>query len=92
MSEVESLSEPATQSMVTVRLSDELIHPEQIGLPRSPSSRGSRISRSTSSTSLSEQDTGSIDSVDWEGLEKSEEEEAKVDGTDEVRLGFAVVN
>jgi hypothetical protein len=80
-------------SMVSVRLSDipfdpdldiidERENPLDASVPRSgsPSSRTSRSSSRTSESSIS------INSVNWEGLEKTEEQEAKYDATDEVSL------
>lgn len=92
--EVEPENVPLPRSsMVSVRLSDipfdpdldiidEREIPREVSVPRSsPSStRSSRSSSQTSESSLS------IDSVNWEGLEKTEEQEPKDDGTDEVSL------
>ncbi|KIW66147.1 hypothetical protein PV04_08349 [Phialophora macrospora] len=77
-------------SMVSVRLSDipfdpdldiidERDSPLEAPVPRSgsPSSRTSRSSSQTSESSIS------MNSVNWEGLEKTEEQEAKYDATDE---------
>jgi len=76
-------------SMITVRLSDIQVHPdvdEELGQDASPqpsihqsspsSTRSSRSSSRTSESSIS------LISVDWEGLEKTEEQE-KDDATDE---------
>ncbi len=84
-------------SMITVRLSDIQVHPdvdEELGQDASPqpsihqsspsSTRSSRSSSRTSESSIS------LISVDWEGLEKTEEQE-KDDATDEVRSGIEMV-
>jgi hypothetical protein len=83
-------------SMITVRLSDIQVHPdvdeevEQDASPQpsirqsSPSTRSSRSSSRTSESSIS------LISVDWEGLEKTEEQE-KDEATDEVRSGIKMV-
>ena len=84
-------------SMITVRLSDIPLQPdvdeelEQEASPQpsirqsSPSStRSSRCSSRTSESSIS------LISVDWEGLEKTEEQE-KDEATDEVRSCIAMV-
>ena len=81
-----------TSSMITVRLSDIPVCPDDVeaadqdasqeaSIPRSsPSSP--RFSRSSSQTSDS---STSVNSVDWAGLEKTEEQEPKDEATDEVR-------
>lgn len=79
-------------SMITVRLSDIQAPPEldvdaeveaspQLSV-RQSSPSSTRSSRSSSRTSDS---SVSINSVDWEGLEKTEEQESKDGATDEVR-------
>ena len=85
MSEVEVIVPAATQSMVTVRLSDVQMSPEMVDLPRSPSPRSSVLTQSSHSSCISDQETSSIDSVNWETLDRTEEEEAKAGRTDEVR-------
>ena len=78
-------------SMVSVRLSDIPFDPDldiigeshvsqEVSLPGSgpPSTRTSRSSSRTSESSVS------MNSVNWEGLEKTEEQEAKDDTADEV--------
>ena len=72
-----------SQSMVSIRLSDVELFPEMIDLPRSPSPRSSILSRSSQATSISDTDTSSFRSVNWESLEKTEEEETKNVETDE---------
>jgi hypothetical protein len=79
-------------SMVSVRLSDIPFDPDLdiiserepsqvVSTPRSdgPSTRTSRASSQTSESSIS------MHSVNWEGLEKTEEQERKDEDTDEVR-------
>ena len=85
MSEVEVLAPTATQSMVTVCLSDVDLAPDMINLPRSPSPHSSILTRSSRCSSVSDLDTSSIESVNWGFLDKTEEEEAKAERTDEVR-------
>jgi len=80
---------PPTNSMVTVRLSDERIEPPQVTLGCDPKRRSSSVA-SRSSIASAGSDTGSSSpsntSVDWEILEKTEEQEPKDEGTDEVYL------
>jgi hypothetical protein len=81
-----------TSSMITVRLSDIQVHPDvgedlepgvsQVASLRQSIPSSTRSSRSSSQISDS---SASIHSVDWEGLEKTEEQEAKDEETDEVR-------
>lgn len=87
-----------TDSMVTVRLSDACLEAESFPAidsaphsyagtvvtdhDESPTSSLSR--RSSMSSSRSSQASSSAKSVDWEGLEKTEEQEIKDDATDEV--------
>ena len=85
----EATEQPSTNSMVTVRLSDVQIHPEveaQVADPNERfSTRSASIASKTSSSSTnSHNETMSMESVDWEGLEKTEEQERCEDGTDEV--------
>ncbi|OCT47229.1 putative GTPase activating protein (Evi5) [Cladophialophora carrionii] len=90
-SDVEPENVPLPRSsMVSVRLSDipfdpdldiidERDVPQEVSVPHSgsPSTRSSRSSSRTSESSIS------MNSVNWEGLEKTEEQEAKYDATDE---------
>lgn len=87
-----------TDSMITVRLSDAYLDVEPFPTMESEShsyantvvtdheaSQTSSLSRSSSvSSSRSSQASSSSKSVDWEGLEKTEEQEVKDDATDEV--------
>lgn len=87
-----------TDSMVTVRLSDAQFHGEPLpiedlaehcgldeGQLGTHASLHSSISRTSSrNSSRSSQASSTSISVDWEGLEKTEEQEAKDDATDEV--------
>lgn len=89
-----------TDSMITVRLSDAHLDVEPFPATESAShsyantvvtdheeSQASSLSRSSSvASSRSSQASGSSKSVDWEGLEKTEEQEVKDDATDEVCL------
>lgn len=90
-SDVEPENVPLPRSsMVSVRLSDIPFDPDldvidehdvpEASLPRTdpPSTRTSRSSSRTSESSRS------IDSVNWEDLEKTEEQEARDDAADEV--------
>ncbi len=76
-----------TDSMVTVRLSDVQIHPIIEESPRNSKARTSSVSSRSSSASIAS-DSGSTSpsntSVNWEGLEKTEEQEARDQATDEV--------
>lgn len=79
----------ATNSMVTVRLSDVQIHPEveeMVDAKEASATRSASIvsKTSSSSSSNSHNETMSMESVDWEGLEKTEEQERCEDNTDEV--------
>ena len=77
-----------TNSMITVRLSDVQIHPNDgpsdAHDSSSPASSTASKRSSRSSASISD-DSISLNSVDWEGLEKTEEQEPKDEGTDEVQ-------
>ena len=82
-------------SMISVRLSDVQLQPatEEIDASSRTSVRQStasspRSSRSSSRTSAS---SISVNTVDWEGLGKAEEQEARDDATDEVRY-YAIWN
>lgn len=93
-------------SMITVRLSDAQLltephiseEPSELQTPTAPEnnfnnnvvSLGSRPSSRASSHSSRGSTTS--DSVDWEGLEKTEEQEVKDDATDEVRCLHYVEN
>ncbi|KIW10455.1 hypothetical protein PV08_11419 [Exophiala spinifera] len=77
-------------SMITVRLSDIQSPPEldldaEVEASPQPSIRQSSPSstRSSRSSSRTSESSVSIRSVDWEGLEKTEEQEAKDEATDE---------
>ena len=78
-----------TNSMVTVRLSDVQIHPE-VEVDMADPDNGfstrsvSASSKTSSSSSNSHNETMSLESVDWDGLEKTEEQERCEDNTDEV--------
>lgn len=89
-----------TDSMVTVRLSDANLQAEPATfqasaqeLNRAIAEQNSRTSVATSSLSRtssrsssgSSQASSTSNSVDWEGLERTEEQEVKDDATDEVR-------
>jgi len=89
-----------TDSMITVRLSDAQLQPclESISnstqdLNRATVEQNSHTSMAASSTSRtssrsssrSSQASSISNSVDWEGLERTEEQELKDDATDEVR-------
>lgn len=81
---------PATNSMVSIRLSDVEIHPGVDGVEDAVdpnetfSARSASIASKTSSSSSDGRDeVMSIESVDWEGLEKEEQERCE-DSTDEV--------
>jgi Rab-GTPase-TBC domain len=84
-----SSSTPGTGSMVTVSLSDTELAPQpdldanpaDVSHSRSSSLSSSLRSRSTSSGNGSESPTK--DTVDWEELDKSEEQESRGEGTDE---------
>ena len=92
MTEVEHVhdatTQPVTSSMVTVRLSDVQIHPEveDSADPNETFSTRSAsiISKTSSASSGSHNETMSMESVDWEGLEKTEKQERCEEGTDEV--------
>lgn len=89
-----------TDSMITVRLSDAELQTEPIPADDSASvsyantvvseqdahhSTTSSVSRSSSHSSRrSSLSSSAANSVDWEGLEKTEEQEVKDDATDEV--------
>jgi len=92
-----------TDSMITVRLSDAQLQPElahvsgatqdwnkatveQNSLTDTAASSTTRTS--SRSSSRSSQASSISNSVDWEGLEKTEEQELKDDATDEVRQGL----
>lgn len=78
-------------SMITVRLSEVDLQPvldaiseqDVIQDPSAPQSSPSSTRSSRSSSSTSDSST-SIDTVDWEELDKTEEQESKVDTSDEV--------
>ena len=78
----------STDSMVTVRLSElhepkDTLDSEQIN--SGPPSRASSVmSRSSGRSSTSTEDSLRDRSVDWEELEKTEEQEPKDEDTDEV--------
>jgi len=74
-----------TNSMITVRLTEVGLHSEGT-LPVHTDSTGSCTSSIAShcSSPPNDSETCSIKSVDWEELDKTEEEEARVEGTDEV--------
>lgn len=73
--------------MVTVRLSDIQIHPVGDESSRNSKGRSSSVS-SLSSNASALSDGGSTSpsniSVDWEELEKTEEQEPRDEGTDDV--------
>lgn len=80
-----------TASMVTVRPSDD---PSQLSsvdvVEKDEKLRGSIISgrtrsRTLSGSSATSRGSDTTTSVDWEGLEKTEQQEPKDDATDEVR-------
>lgn len=89
-----------TDSMITVRLSDAQLLNEPLSVDEEKTdssavdsdavmpthaSTGSSISRTSSRASSRSSELSSIsNSVDWEGLEKTEEQEVKDDATDEV--------
>lgn len=91
-----------TDSMITVRLSDAQLLAEshtfetflEQQTPASPEPEISTIvtspaSRSSSrASSQSSRASATSNSVDWEGLEKTEEQEIKDDATDEVRFCY----
>lgn len=89
-----------TDSMITVRLSDAQLQPDLASIAHSTqdlnkatveqnshsSIAASSTSRTSSrSSSRSSQASSISNSVDWEGLERTEEQELKDDATDEVR-------
>lgn len=91
-----------TDSMITVRLSDAQLHAEPVDmhaaaqdLDKATPGQNSRTSIATSSlsrpssrsSSRSSQVSSTSNSVDWEGLERTEEQEVKDDATDEVGKG-----
>ncbi len=84
-----SSSPPDTDSMVTVRLSNTNLvtssDPEDEQMTSSPIRPGSVSSslRSRSTSSSTGSDGPVNDSVDWEVLDKSEEQESRGEGTDE---------
>ena len=91
MTEVHELldAQHPTNSMVTVRLSDVQIHPEVKVDVADPDDRFSTrsvsaTSEASSSSSNSHNEIMSMESVDWDGLEKTEEQERCEDNTDEV--------
>lgn len=77
----------STDSLVTVRLSELQDLPEEQDEAKQETkvtSRASSItSRTSSAPSDSSTDSGSATSVNWEGLEKTEEQEPRDEGTDE---------
>lgn len=78
-----------TDSMVTVRLSDTQIHPisnDSVRNSRRRSSSANSHSSSTSARSSTRSSTPSNTTVDWEELEKTEEQEPRDQATDEVCL------
>ena len=89
-----------TDSMITVRLSDAQLEAEPVDIQLTTQDineavveQNSRTSVATSSlsrpssrsSSSSSQASSTSNSVDWEGLERTEEQEVKDDATDEVR-------
>jgi hypothetical protein len=84
------VAHPATNSMVSIRLSDVQIHPgvdiveDTVDPNETFSTRSASIATKTSSSSSNSRDEAmSLESVDWEGLEKEEQERCE-DSTDEV--------
>jgi hypothetical protein len=78
-----------TDSMVTVRLSDAQIHPvsnDSVRNSRRRSSSANSHSSSISAISSTRSSTPSNTTVDWEELEKTEEQEPRDQATDEVCL------
>jgi hypothetical protein len=80
-----------TDSMVTVRLSDAQIHPVsndsvRNSRTRTRSSSANSHSSSISARSSTRSSTPSNTTVDWEELEKTEEQEPRDQATDEVCL------
>jgi len=70
--------------IVTVRLSDAQTYPELPVSSAESSPRSSSVSqRRPSSSSGSTQGSSSVSSVDWEELERSEEQEPRGEGTDD---------
>jgi hypothetical protein len=86
---------PATNSMVSIRLSDVEIHPgveDAVDPNETFSTRSASIASETSSSSSNGRDeVMSLESVDWEGLEKEEQERCE-DSTDEVGQQYAFEN
>jgi hypothetical protein len=79
-----------TDSMVTVRLSDAQTHPVSNDSARNSRRRSSSTkshSSSISAISSTRSSTPSNTTVDWEELEKTEEQEPRDQATDEVCLG-----
>ena len=85
-----------TSSMISVRLSDYISNKEAFS-PRTPREspcnsaksvpsrpRSISVASSRSSTPTSSSEAGSYTPVNWEGLEKTEEQEPRDEGTDEV--------
>ena len=73
-----------TSSLISVRLSAYMANKEA-SPPRTPrESPRISVASSGSSTPTSSSDSGSFSPVDWEGLEKTEEQEPRDEGTDEV--------
>ena len=78
-----------TDSMVTVRLSDAQIHPVSNDSVRNSRRRSSSTKSHSSSTSVgssTRSSTPSNTTVDWEELERTEEQEPRDQATDEVCL------
>ena len=75
-----------TDSMVTVRLSDVQIYSEVGVADQSPRGRSASESSHTTghSSSASEESMSPTASVDWAELEKTEKQEPKSEGADEV--------
>ena len=76
-----------TDSMVTVRLSDPQINPTANDSVRTSKRRSSSVnsqSTSVSARSSARSSTPSNTTVDWEELEKTEEQEPRDQATDEV--------
>ena len=76
-----------TDSMVTVRLSDAQLHPIVNDSVRNSKRRSSSVdsqSSGVSARSSNRSSTPSNTTVDWEELEKTEEQEPRDQATDEV--------
>lgn len=90
---------PATNSMVSIRLSDVEIHPgvedvveDAVDPNKTFSSCSASITSKTSSSSSNDRDEAmSLELVDWEGLEKEEQERCE-DSKDEVGQQSAFEN